>query len=77
MEAVVGMHQKFSSFMNEVLMDTVLNNLFIDEMVSDFDGSADDKSEVLKWLSAAVGMGSALGGAFPNMVSKILLQILA
>ncbi|CAG1977983.1 unnamed protein product [Fusarium graminearum] len=65
-QAIKGMHSKFQMLHNELVEQTIITNLQIGEMVADFQGAEDKTEDVLKWLSAAVGLGSTIGGLVPG-----------
>lgn len=65
-QAIKGMHSKFQMLHSELVEQTIITNLQIGEMVADFQGAEDKTEDVLKWLSAAVGLGSTIGGLVPG-----------
>ncbi|KAF4949231.1 hypothetical protein FSARC_13537 [Fusarium sarcochroum] len=65
-QAAKGVHAKFNELKRQLTDETLINGLRIGQMVSDFDGSEDDPSNVLGWLAAASTMGNAVGGLVPG-----------
>ncbi|KAJ9418053.1 hypothetical protein QL093DRAFT_2102050 [Fusarium oxysporum] len=45
--------------------DTMIAGFLIPSMVKDLEGKEDQKSDIMKWLAAAVGFGGSLGGNVP------------
>ena len=68
-QAVKGMQNKFTILRNKLVDETIVTNLLIGEMVEAFQGNEDQTEEVFKWLSAAIGLGSTVGGLIPGAVS--------
>ena len=68
-QAVKGMQNKFTILRNKLVEETIVTNLLIGEMVEAFQGNEEHTEEVFKWLSAAIGLGSTVGGLIPRAVS--------
>jgi len=68
-QAVKGMQNKFTILRNRLVDETIVTNLLIGEMVEAFQGNEEKTEEVFKWLSAAIGLGSTVGGLIPGAVS--------
>ncbi|KAM0229441.1 hypothetical protein ACHAPO_009985 [Fusarium lateritium] len=71
LQAIKGMHSKFQMLHGKLLEETLVTNLEIGQMVTDFHGNEDKTEDVLKWLSAAVGLGSTIGGLVPGAGESI------
>ncbi|RBR19539.1 uncharacterized protein FIESC28_05534 [Fusarium coffeatum] len=65
-QAVKGMQNKFTILRNKLVEETIVTNLLIGEMVEAFQGNEEHTEEVFKWLSAAIGLGSTVGGLIPG-----------
>ncbi|RGP61322.1 hypothetical protein FLONG3_10556 [Fusarium longipes] len=65
-QAVMGMQKKFTMLKNALIDETIVANLLIGQMVEEFGGKEDQTGDVLKWLSAAMGLGSTIGGLVPG-----------
>lgn len=68
-QGVRGMQSKFQMLHGELLEQTLITNLKIGEMITVFGPNEDETGDVMKWLSAAVGLGSTIGGLLPGAVS--------
>ncbi|EXL54482.1 hypothetical protein FOCG_05349 [Fusarium oxysporum f. sp. radicis-lycopersici 26381] len=63
--AAKGMQTKFRMLKEKLTSDTMIAGFLIPSMVKDLEGKEDQKSDIMKWLAAAVGFGGSLGGNVP------------
>ncbi|KAH7473771.1 hypothetical protein FOMA001_g12747 [Fusarium oxysporum f. sp. matthiolae] len=63
--AAKGMQAKFRMLKEKLTSDTMVAGFLIPSMVKDLEGKEDQKSDIMKWLAAAVGFCGSLGGNVP------------
>ncbi|KAG5654902.1 hypothetical protein KAF25_010947 [Fusarium avenaceum] len=65
-KAVRGLQVKFTMLQNKLRDATIMTGFSIDSMVSDFGGDQKGTEDVLKWMSAALGLGQTIAGLAPG-----------
>ncbi|KAI6760278.1 hypothetical protein HG530_009138 [Fusarium avenaceum] len=65
-KAVRGLQVKFIMLQNKLRDATIMTGFSIDSMVSDFGGDQKGTEDVLKWMSAALGLGQTIAGLAPG-----------
>lgn len=67
-KAVRGLQVKFTMLQDKLRDATIVTGFSIDSMVSDFGGDQKGTEDVLKWMSAALGLGQTIAGLAPGAV---------
>jgi len=70
-KAVRGLQIKFTMLKDSLRDATIMTGFSIDKMVSDFQGDQKNTEDVLKWMSAAIGLGEGLAGLAPGAVRPL------
>ncbi|KAF4437392.1 hypothetical protein F53441_13069 [Fusarium austroafricanum] len=68
-KAVRGLQVKFRMLKTELTAQTMVTGFSIGSMVSDFQGNEDATADVIKWISAAIGLGETVAGLVPGISS--------
>lgn len=75
--AVEGLHSKLQALKGALVDATIINGLNIPEMLEEFEAAEPDPSEIFKWASFALSMGSTITGAIggPAKPVEIVLNL--